>query len=102
MENKQYDVLNNTKDLQFETLVNGNKAFLSYRFYKKDIAFIHTEVPPEIRGAGIAKALAVAAFAYAKDNNMKVINFCPYVASFIIKYNEYRAQLDPEFIHKGN
>jgi predicted GNAT family acetyltransferase len=48
--------------MQFEVLQDGDKAFLTYRFYKKDLAFLHTTVPPSLKGKGIASSLAKAAF----------------------------------------
>ena len=92
----EYEVHNNETDMQFEVLLSEKKAYLSYRFYKKDIALMHTFVPAEFEGKGIASTLAKAAFNYAQTHNKQVIVFCPFVASFIQKHTEYKAQLDPE------
>jgi len=56
-------VINNTAVQQFEAEVNGQKAHLVYRFYKGSIALMHTFVPKELEGMGIASALAKTAFA---------------------------------------
>ncbi len=93
----EYEVHNNETAMQFEVLLGDKKACLSYRFYKNDIAFMHTFVPAEFGGKGIAGTLAKAAFNYAETHNKQVIVFCPFVASFIQKHTEYKAQLDPEY-----
>lgn len=90
-------VINNTDEQQFEIEVNGLKAYLTYRFYKRDIAFMHTFVPEQLEGMGIATQLAKEAFTYAKEIKRPVMVYCPFVAGFIKKHPEYDAQLDPEY-----
>jgi len=63
-----------------------------------DIAFMHTEVPEVLSGKGIAGALAVYAFKYAKENNLPVIVYCPFVKTYLKRHPEYNVQLDPKFI----
>ena len=95
-------VKNNETDLQFE-LEEGNKiATLVYRFYKKDIAFMHTFVPDSMKGKGVASALAEVAFRFAMEKNKLVIpssQDCPYVAKYVKSYPEMKEQLDKEFHH---
>ena len=95
--NKMDSVINNTDELQFEFESDGLKAYLTYRFYKRDIAFMHTFVPKQLEGRGIATQLAKAAFAYAKEIKRKVMVYCPFVSRFIKKHSEYNTQLDPEY-----
>lgn len=83
--------------MRFEITLDGETAFLEYRYYHNDIAFMHTEVPAALEGKGIASALAVYAFAYAKTHNKPVMVYCPFVAGYLKKHPEYKAQLDPKF-----
>ena len=41
----EYNIVNNEKLMHFEIHEGDDIAYLEYRFYKKDIAFMHTEVP---------------------------------------------------------
>lgn len=91
------DIRNNEKNLQFEYEENGEIARLEYRFYKKNIAMMHTVVPEALQGKGIASALAAEAFAFAKESKKKVMVYCPFVAKYIKKHPELRDQLDKEF-----
>lgn len=90
-------IINNTREQQFEVESNGLKATLTYRFYKRDIALMHTSVPEGLSGMGIATVLAKEAFAYAKATKKPVMVYCPFVAGFVKKHPEYEAQLDPEY-----
>lgn len=101
MENENYTVLNNEEKLQFEVSLKGNLATLTYQFYKKDIALMHTEVPAALGGRGIATALAKAAFQYADQKKKLVMVYCPFVARFIKKNTEYRKQLDPQYLYNS-
>jgi len=83
--------------MQFEITLEDEKAYLTYRYYKEDIAFMHTFVPEELEGRGIASALAKEAFRYAASSKKLVMVYCPYVAGFIQKHPEYEKQLDPEY-----
>lgn len=97
MQHTDYTVNNNEKEMQLEIEAEGEKAFLSYRFYKNDIAFMHTFVPSKLEGKGIAGALAKAAFAYAENLQKPVMIYCPFVAGFIQKHTEYKKQLDLQY-----
>ena len=94
-----FDITHNQQNMRFEVLVDGEKAFLEYRMKGNDIAFMHTEVPETLSGKGIASALAVYAFKYAKDNNLPVIVYCPFVKTFLKRHPEYNVQLDPAFLN---
>lgn len=47
---EQYKIFNNEKLMHFEIHEEDFIAFLEYRYYKKDIAFMHTEVPDSMSG----------------------------------------------------
>ena len=49
----------------------------------------HTEVPPPLRGKGIAATLAQTALEYARDENLKVDVICPSVAGYLQKHPEF-------------
>lgn len=100
MENKDITVINNTENQQLEVLLEGEKAVLTYRFYKKNIALMHTTVPEALKGRGIASALARYAFAYAQELKRPVMVYCPFVAKFVKEHPEYRSQLDPSLYGK--
>lgn len=71
------------------TLDLGNKqeARVDYRSIGKDsVEMYHSEVPQELRGLGIGKALAKGAIEQALKNNMKVKLTCSYLINFLEKF----------------
>lgn len=97
MPEQNYAVTNNEKEMQLEITVNDEKASLTYRYYKKDIAFMHTQVPEALEGKGIAGALAKAAFKYAEELKKPVMVYCPFVSKWLQRHPEYKHQLDTEY-----
>lgn len=74
---------NNILAHRFQTEVDGFTAFIDYKLSEKTITLIHTKVPPELEGRGLGSKLVKAALDYAKDNELKAIPECPFVASYI-------------------
>lgn len=96
MENK-IEISNNEKLLRFETGAGDDMAVLEYRFYKNSIALMHTAVPESMKGQGVASALAAFAFQFAKEIGKPVMVYCPFVAAYVKKHEEVKAQLDKEY-----
>ena len=94
----EFNIIHNKQNMRFEILIDDQKAFLEDRMKGNDIAFMHTEVPESLSGKGIASVLAVYAFKYAKENNLPVIVYCPFVKTFLKRHPEYNVQLDHEFV----
>lgn len=90
-------ITNNTKNLQFEVKQEGHLAYLEYRFYKNSIALMHTFVPDELRGRGIAADLAKFALEYVKQEKKTLMVYCPYVAKYLKEHEEYKALLNPDY-----
>ena len=94
-----YKIENNEKLMHFEIHEGDDIAYMEYRFYKNDIAFMHTEVPESMGGKGIASALAEYAFKFAKEHKKPVMVYCPFAASYLKRHPELREQLDKKFHH---
>lgn len=90
-------VVHNKKDKRFEVSEAGETAYLTYQFYRKDIALVHTVVPEGLKGKGIASALAAFAFEHADKIDKKVMVYCPFVGRYLKHHPELRKQLDPEY-----
>jgi predicted GNAT family acetyltransferase len=64
-------------------------GFLEYVVKRGRIALVHTEVPPEHEGQGIAGVLARFALEDARRRALRVIPICPYVRTFLERHPEY-------------
>ena len=74
---------------RFEIEQDGHVAYLEYTLAGNVLGLVHTEVPEELRGRGIASELAKSAFEWARENNKKVDVICPSVAGYIKNHKEY-------------
>jgi predicted GNAT family acetyltransferase len=64
-------------------------AFIEYSLGGNVLELIHTEVPKELRGLGLASVLAERALNWARKENYKVDVICPFVREYIGKHPEY-------------
>ena len=75
---------------RFEFTEGGHTAWLEFdRDDQGWMTLWHTEVPPALRGRGIAATLARTALEYARDENLKVDVICPLVANYLQKNPEF-------------
>jgi predicted GNAT family acetyltransferase len=74
---------------RFEIERNGKVAYLEYSMAGNVLGLIHTEVPEELRGLGLASSLAETALQYARENKLKVDVICPSVLDHLAKHPEY-------------
>ena len=82
-------VHNRTKS-RFEMEVGGHLAVAEYRRAGDQMVFTHTEVPLQFRGRGLAERLVLFGLDAARQENLKVVPLCSYVAHVLQKHPEYR------------
>jgi predicted GNAT family acetyltransferase len=85
----EYSVVQNAEHGQFEIHKDGKVALLQYQESPGRIKLIHTEVPAELEGKGLAAALARHSLACAREKNLRVLPYCPFVASYIKRHSEF-------------
>jgi uncharacterized protein len=74
---------------RFELERDGQVAFLEYAFDGNVLELIHTEVPRQLRGMGIASSLAQSALEWAREHKVKVDVICPHAAKYLKNHSEY-------------
>jgi predicted GNAT family acetyltransferase len=74
---------------RFELERDGKTAYLEYNLAGNILQLVHTEVPAELRGLGLASDLAKSALDWARENNAKVDVICTSVAAYMAKHPEY-------------
>jgi uncharacterized protein len=80
---------------RFEIEENGKIGYLQFDTDDRGWMTIwHTEVPPELRGHGIASELVKTAFEYARENHLRVDVVCPLASSLAAKHPEYQALVE--------
>ena len=74
---------------RFELDVEGKTAFVTYRKSPGAITLVHTEVPPDLGGRGIASKLARATLDAVRAQGQKLTVKCDFIQSFMTKHHEY-------------
>jgi uncharacterized protein len=86
-------IRHNESSHRFETTVDGLLCRCDYRMHGDTMMLVHTEVPPQLEGHGIASHLVRAAFEHAKAHGWDVLPVCSYVASWARRHPEYESML---------
>ena len=82
-------IRHNTASSRFEIDVGNDTALIEYVQAGGRVTFIHTFVPPELRGRGLAEQMVRSALAWARGEKLKVVPQCSYTARFIERHPEY-------------
>jgi predicted GNAT family acetyltransferase len=83
------EVSNNPAHHRYELAVDGHIAATYYKIADDVITFIHTEMPPELGGKGIASKLIKGALDQVRADGLKVIAQCPFDKAYIEKHTDY-------------
>ncbi|XZF15316.1 GNAT family N-acetyltransferase [Chitinophagaceae bacterium MMS25-I14] len=86
----EYNIIQNDEKHRFELHIDGKMAFVVYEASGDTITFLHTEVPQELEGQGLAAALAKYVLNYARDNKLNVVPLCPYIRVYLDRHPEYQ------------
>jgi predicted GNAT family acetyltransferase len=84
------EILNNKRTSTFEALLpDGEMATLVYRWLKGSMVLMHTFVPANHRGEGIGDVLVKHVLDYARDHELKIMVYCPFVEKYMREHSEY-------------
>ncbi|GAA5088327.1 MAG: N-acetyltransferase [Alcaligenaceae bacterium] len=87
------DIQHNTEASRFEYHENQLLCHLDYQIQDNIMAITHTIVPKALGGRGIAGQLTEAAFAFARNNELKINPVCSYTATYFQRHPEYQSLL---------
>jgi predicted GNAT family acetyltransferase len=77
------DVRDNRAEQRFELTVDGAIAIAAYERDDDAIVFTHTVVPEALRGEGVGSRLIAGALAQVREQGLKVVPQCPFVAAYL-------------------
>lgn len=89
------EVRHNPAQNRFELPIEGDAEgdAMAICVYRRDeegrYVLLHTEVPDEFAGQGLASALAKGLFAMARAQGLKLILRCPYMAAWYARHPDY-------------
>ncbi len=81
---------NNENLRQFELVVEGYKAKITYELQRDRMSLLHTEVPPVLEGRGVGEAIVEKTLHYLEENKLKLVPWCPYVKVFLKRHPEWK------------
>lgn len=82
-------LINNTALHNFELFVDEHRSFIDYKQKGDKMYLVHTEVPKELQGQGVAEALVAKAFEYVEQHHLTLVPLCSYVQAFLQKHPEW-------------
>ena len=87
------ELVNNEAIHNFELVVDGHRAFIDYKTKDNNIYLIHTEVPAELEGQGVAAAIVEKALTYIEQKGLNLVPLCAYVQFFLKRHPEWNRLL---------
>jgi predicted GNAT family acetyltransferase len=95
------DIIDNSADRRYEARLEGQLAgWVEYGRVQGRIVALHTEVPPEFGGRGIASALVRRVLDDARMAGEKVTPRCPFFVAHFERHPE-DAGLDSRHVRQG-
>jgi uncharacterized protein len=89
METSSANVVHDERTGRFQVEQDGIVAYGEYRREDNTLYLLHMEVPEAIQGNGIGTGLAQAALEFARENRLRVVPHCPFMATFIGRNRQY-------------
>ncbi len=87
----ELDVQRDDRRHRYYAMIDGHEAHIRFApAGAGTLDFQHTEVPPELRGRGIAAALVRQALEDVRARGERIIATCPYVKEFLARHPEYQ------------
>jgi len=78
---------------RFQVVVDGHRCVLDYTLNGDRMGIVHTGVPEEVGGRGIAAQLTLAAVDAARSSGWKIEPLCSYARVWFERHTEYRELL---------
>ncbi len=86
-------LVKDTAARQYQLAIDGHTAFIDYKQQGKKVYLIHTEVPAELGGRGIAATLVNKTLTDMENNGEVLVPLCPYVRAYLKRHPEWNRLL---------
>lgn len=80
------DITRNTAQNRFETTQDDHISIAEYEQSGDTMTITHVIVAPELRGQGVGSALAAFVIQTARDENLKIVPQCPFMATYFKRH----------------
>ena len=83
-------VIEDIANRRFEMPIDGEAVAVAYYRQEGDrVTLIHTEVPNEFSGQGVATRLAAGTFDLIRRSDRKAVLQCPFMGRFFVTHPDY-------------
>ena len=89
------NIVRNSDKNQFETVRDGQTAVAQYELSGAQMTITHILVPSPIEGQGVGSALCQFAIQTARDEQLKIVPQCPFMAAYFARHPEHNDVLAP-------
>jgi predicted GNAT family acetyltransferase len=87
-----HELIDNVEKKQYEFHAEGLVARIEYIKAKSATIYLtHTEVPKQLVGKGVGKALVQQVLEDIKQKELTLVPLCPFVAMYIKRHPEWRS-----------
>lgn len=93
MRYEEIELINNVERHNFELFIEGKRSFIDYKMKGNKVYLLHTEVPKEMNGKGVAAALVEKTLHYLESNQLQLVPYCVYVKAFLKRHPEWNRLL---------
>jgi hypothetical protein len=91
------EVVDDEEGHRFVVRQDGAEAELVYEARPGRLTLIHTEVPPELGGHGLATRLTEAALARARRTGETIVPWCPFARRYLAQHPERHADVSVDW-----
>lgn len=91
----QLKLINNVEKKWFEAELDGHRGRIEYMLVQDRVIYTHTEVDPALEGKGFGSQLVRFALEYARQEGLRIMPLCPFVAGYMKRHPEYNDLLMP-------
>ncbi|MGD8699321.1 MAG: GNAT family N-acetyltransferase [Gemmatimonadales bacterium] len=74
---------------RFAIHLEGGTAVLEYQLFDDKVVYTHTGVPSALEGKGVGSRLVKAGLDWAREQDLRVVPVCTFVAGYIQRHREY-------------
>lgn len=94
MKYEELELIDNKQQHNFELWLENKRSFIDYNKKGNKVYLLHTEVPKELEGRGVASALVEKTLKHLENENLKLVPLCTYVQSFLKRHPEWNRLVD--------
>ena len=93
MKHQEIPLIYNENNHRFEFIVDDYLSLIDFKKRGDKIYLLHTEVPKELEGKGIAAAMVEKTLQYLEENKLKLVPSCSYVQAYLKRHPEWNRLL---------